>query len=188
MVDVSKLPGAGKLFRTTYGVGNFKKKLNYLIRAGGSKNLENNIESIVSALKKRETYIRRGGLTRQQQINIRREIGKNSQLSYADKRDLKQILQKLSKNYKEEPIHKSKNVSFNRGENPAEEALQTRFDENSNSRASIVNRQSLGNRRMALRARTTASAIEGSNVGYIGNIIKNKGKISIYGNDENENK
>jgi len=91
-MGIKNLPGAGTKF-TSYA---FKRKMGGLVQ-GGKSNLAPYKKDIIETVSRHKTYIKRGGLSRQQRISAWQKIKKsNPNISNESARDIKKILEHLS--------------------------------------------------------------------------------------------
>lgn len=122
-MDLKTLP-SGRDFRVS-GAKNFTKKLNQATRFGDLKNLRDNKESILKALKPVERTIRLGKFGRLSQMQVMAKIKalEGYKLTKDDKRDIKKLFSHLSgKNASQ--VNKSSVV----GENFAGRSAETASD------------------------------------------------------------
>ena len=98
-MGIKDLPRPGINFRATYGPGNFQKKLNTATRYGDLKNLRDNREAIVKAIKGSERDIRiKGGLSRLKRLSVWRSIkASDKAITKGDKLEIKKILEHLGR-------------------------------------------------------------------------------------------
>lgn len=96
-MGIKDLPGPGINFKTTYGPGSFAKKLSSITRYGNLKNLRDNREEIIKAVKGYERAIKvKGGLSRLQQRDAWLKIKKGTpKPTYYDRGEIKEILKHL---------------------------------------------------------------------------------------------
>jgi len=99
-MGINDLPGPGINFRATSGAGNFQRKLSSATRYGDLKNLGDNQRAIVKAISQPSVVraIKRGGLSRLQQLDVRRKIQAGDRtVTKEDKREIKEVLKHLSR-------------------------------------------------------------------------------------------
>lgn len=100
-MGIKDLPKPGVNFKATTGAGNFQRKLSSAARYGALTNIDKiNQAAIVKAIANPTTLraIRRGGLSRLQQIEVRRKIqASDKTVTKEDKREIKQILSHLGR-------------------------------------------------------------------------------------------
>lgn len=102
-MGINDLPKPGINFRATIGPGNFQRKLSNATRFGDLKNLRDNREAVVGAVKRYERDIRvKGGLSRLQRLDAWRKVREASKVSRTsitkgDKLEIKQILEHLGR-------------------------------------------------------------------------------------------
>ncbi len=96
-MDLKNLP-AGRSFRVTTGPNNFTKKFNRATRFGALKNLRDNKDSIIKALKPMERVIRLGKFGRLAKLQTMSKIKKleGYKLTKQDKGDIKKVFAQLS--------------------------------------------------------------------------------------------
>jgi hypothetical protein len=108
-MDIKHLPTGGFHFRLNKGRGNFAYKLYKVTKHGELKNLADNRESIVEALKPYQPTLKRyGGLNRLQQKKVYKNIKKQEgDLSWGDRHDIKKVIKYLDRNKAGEPASKN---------------------------------------------------------------------------------
>lgn len=96
-MDLKNLP-SGRNFRVSVGANNFTKKLNQATRFGDLKNLRDNKDSILKALKPAERVIRLGKFGRLSQLKVMAKIKKleGYNLTKQDKGDIKKVFAHLA--------------------------------------------------------------------------------------------
>lgn len=97
-MGIQNLPGSGSKFKASLGPGSFNRKFKSSVMRGELKNLGNNAEAVINAIKKRERVIRRGGLSRLHRLSTWNEIKKNDKnLTKEDRIKIKKILKHLGR-------------------------------------------------------------------------------------------
>jgi hypothetical protein len=101
-MKIKDLPKGGGRFKTTTGAGNFSKKLSSATRYGELKNLGDNKEAMIKAIKKHERAIRVGSFNRKRQLSAWSQIKKEegAKLTKDDRKEIKAILKHLGEGQK----------------------------------------------------------------------------------------
>ncbi len=96
MVRIKDLPGSEN-FHATLGAGSFSRRLARATKSGELSNLQENLPSIVKALKKNEIAIRRNEFSRLRQASAWNMVRKleGSKLTKDDAKEIKQIFKHL---------------------------------------------------------------------------------------------
>lgn len=96
---IDHLPGGGSKFRTIAGPGSFKAKLKSAVKNTSTlRSLSDNQETIVKAVRKYETMIRKGHFGFNQRNSALSQIQKKSPMTSSEKIVVKKILKHLSEN------------------------------------------------------------------------------------------
>lgn len=113
-----KILPSGRSFRVSTGVNNFKKKLSRATRFGELKNLSDNKESIVKALKPMERSIRLGKFGRLGRLEVMKKIKQleGYNLTKQDKSDINKVLKHLSEDSRPQTVNI--NIKVVKAENP----------------------------------------------------------------------
>lgn len=98
-MGIDTLPSGGSNFRLAHGAGNFAAKLRNAARAGDLRNVQDNVDHVIAALKPYEQVIRhRGGLSRFQERAVLKTIKKaDRSLTKGDIQDIKSVVSRLRK-------------------------------------------------------------------------------------------
>lgn len=111
-MKITDLPSGGGKFKATLGPGSFSKKLASASRQGDLRNLKDNRDSIVKAVKANEKAIRHGKFSRGRRISAWKMVkSSDPNLSKKDARDIKKLFLHLSKE-KKEKIESKPNVKI----------------------------------------------------------------------------
>jgi len=115
-----KILPSGRSFRVSTGVNNFKKKLSRATRFGELKNLSDNKESIVKALKPMERSIRLGKFGRLGRLEVMKKVKQleGYNLTKQDKSDINKVLKHLSEDSRPQTVNI--NIKVVRAEEPDE--------------------------------------------------------------------
>ena len=102
-MDIDKLAKVGGDFHASRGSGNFGMKLKGATRYGELHNLSDNVDGVLSAVKKYELPIKRGGLSRGQMIGAIKLVKKSeSDLTKRDLAGVKKIFAGFKKSHQQE--------------------------------------------------------------------------------------
>lgn len=93
------LPKANNDFSFDDASRGFEEKLRQICRHGDLKNLEDNVDDIISVLKEYAPFIRKGGLSYGQRERIWQKIRHHggANITMEDKKDIKKLLQHFGK-------------------------------------------------------------------------------------------
>lgn len=107
-MKISDIAQGGGQFKASVGPGSFNKKLHRAVRHGDLRNLSDNKESIIKAVKTHERAIKLGRFDRVKRINAWKIVKKNDpNLSKKDARDIKKLFNHLAEGERQvEPLKK----------------------------------------------------------------------------------
>lgn len=125
-MKIKDLPKGGGRFKATTGAGNFSKKLSAATRYGELKNLGDNKEAMIKAIKKHERAIRVGSFNRKRQLSAWSQIKKEEgeKLTKDDRKEIKAILKHLGEGEKKKKEIEREKKEIQREKNEIERNIK----------------------------------------------------------------